>query len=489
MGNSIVTGGIAFAAFGAGPDVAPIDVGAPAAASPDIGALDLYATVLSASSFSSAAHALVAGLAARFKLDRVSFGLHDTGTTRIVASLHLDITDPQAELHQRLLGALDEAIEQRAIVQWPLGASSAIDPLRCITLEHEALQRATGGAVASIPLGRNGVVFAAVCVERHRGSAFTSAELLRIEQLLTLAATALRWMREAEQSWWKCVRKDATHAIAKLRQPDRRAMRRALAGMASLLLFLGVAPLENAVSGRSRVEGAEQRVLAAPIDGFLGAAHVRPGDRVREGQALVDLLEGDLRLERERWSSQLAQHENSYAAAMGKSDRVAASTGAARISEAQAQLALVDERLTRLRVTAPFDALVVQGDLSQSIGGPVRQGDPLLTLAMTTEYRVIVEVDESDIGAVRKGQAGRLALSSLPWDGLDLTVERIAPLAKAVEGRNVFEVEARLATPNADLRPGLLGRADVVVGRTPPLWVWCRSAADRMRLAYWAWLG
>jgi len=259
------------------------------------------------------------------------------------------------------------------------------------------------------------------------------------------------------------------------------------AGLAAL--FLAVAPLEHEVGGRARVEGAEQRVLVAPADGFVKTAHVRPGDRVKAGDALVDLLDGDLRLERERWTSQLAQHENAYAAAMAKSDRAVASTSLARISEAQSQLALVDEQLLRGRVAAPFDALVIQGDLSQSIGAPVRQGDTLLTLATTGLHRVIVEVDEVDIARVQPGQAGRLALSSLPWDRQDLVVERITPLAKAVDGRNVFEVEARLVAPRGDLRPGLLGRAELVVGRMPPLWAWTRHALARIRVSWWSWLG
>jgi multidrug resistance efflux pump len=216
---------------------------------------------------------------------------------------------------------------------------------------------------------------------------------------------------------------------------------------------------------------------------------VRPGDRVKAGDALVDLLDVDLRLDRERWSSQLAQHENAYAAAMGKSDRATAATSLSRISEAQAQLALVDEQLQRGRVSAPFDALVIQGDLSQSIGAPVRQGDTLLTLATTGRSRVIVEVDEVDIARVTPGQSGQLAVTSLPWGREALIVERIAPIAKAVDGRNVFEVEARLLAPRDDLRPGLLGRAELVVGRMPPLWAWTRHAIDRLRVAWWSWMG
>ena len=260
--------------------------------------------------------------------------------------------------------------------------------------------------MASLPLGRGGEAVAVVCVERQPGPPFEACELARLEQLLALAAPALHWMDRAAQPWHRRIAGALVQAWAALRQPERRSARRLLAGAAAALAFLALAPLENGVSGRARVEGAEQRALTAPADGFVKTVHVRPGDRVRAGAPLLDLLEGDLRLERERWSSQLAQHENAYAAAMAKPDRAAAATSLARISEAQSQLALVDDQLARGRVVAPFDALVIQGDLSQSIGAPVRQGDTLLTLATTGQQRVIVDVDETDIARVQVGQPG-----------------------------------------------------------------------------------
>jgi multidrug resistance efflux pump len=459
----------------------------PAPAAP--AALAMYAKVLAARSLPVAAHSLVVSLAADLGFSRVSIALHEGGRTRLLASSGLDTANAHGDLPQRLLGAMDESIEQGLTLAWPAGneaPDAALDPIRA---EHRMLQALVGGAVACVPLGRGGEAFGALCVERSAAATMENDVLLGLEQRMTLAVPALRWMQHATQPWHQHVRREAAQAWASLRQPERRTTRRLLAGLGLVLIFLAAAPLERAVGGRARIEGAEQRVMAAPADGFVKAAHVRPGDRIKAGDALVDLVEGDLRLERERWASQLAQHENAYAAAMGRSDRATAATSLSRISEAQSQLALVDEQLLRGRVTAPFDAVVIQGDLSQAIGTPVRQGDTLLTLAASGRYRVVVDVDETDIGRVQMGQGGYVSLSSLPWGGEPIRVERIAPLAKAVDGRNVFEVEASLAAPPAALRPGLLGRAELVVGRSPPLWVWAGQALDRLRVAWWAWLG
>ena len=451
--------------------------------------LALYAKVLGARSLKAAAHALVAALAVDRGFERVSLGLHLDGRTQLLASSNLDALNHQADLPQLLLGAMDEAIEQKSSLAWPCPANPEANDPDSITLEQQGLQRLVGGAVATLPVGFEGDIFCAVCFERHQGPPLEPKELRQLEDLLMLAAPALRWMYQAEQAWHLRLRRALGHGLQALRQPRKRATRRVLTAAALVLLLIALAPFEHTVGGRARVEGAEQRVLSAPADGFIKAAHVRPGDRVKAGDALVDLIEEDLQLEHERWSSQLAQYENAYAAAMAKSDRVAASTSFARVAEAQAQLALVDTQRTRGRIISPIDALVVQGDLSQSIGAPVHQGDALLTLATTNRYRVIVEIDETDIASVRPGQPGRLVVSSLPWKHQDVVVERITPLARAVEGRNVFDVEAELSAAASELRPGLLGRADLVVGRMPPLWVWAGHALDRIRLAWWFWIG
>lgn len=450
-------------------------------------ALTLYAALLDADTIAIGAQRLAAVLAIQGHFDRVSVGLHEGGRTRLIATSQLDASQLPAELEALILGAMDEALDAGLTLACPAPDPESPAP----QFEQGQLQRHVGGAVATVPLGVRGARLAAVCVERHRtvgDPAWPADALARLEQQLVLAAPALRWLQAGTEPGWRRLRRDALRGWAALRQPDRRARRQLLAAAALAFAFVALVPLDDPVAGRARIEGAEQRVLSAPTDGFIKTAHVRPGDRVAAGAPLLDLLEADLRLEHDRWRSQLTQHENAYAAAMAGADRVAAATSVARIGEAQAQLALIDAQLTRSRLTAPFDGVVIDGDLSQSIGAPVRQGDTLLTLATTGRQRVIVQVDETDIARVTPGQPGHLSVSSLPWQRDALVIERIAPLAKAVDGRNVFEVEARLSAPRADLRPGLLGRADIVTGRAPLLWAWARHSLLRLRVALWAWL-
>lgn len=296
-------------------------------------------------------------------------------------------------------------------------------------------------------------------------------------------------MRHGERPWRKRLRDRLRRGWVHLREPGSGRLRAGIGIMLAAVMVLLAVPFEFRVGGNARVEGEIQRVLVAPADGFLKQALVRPGDLVKAGQLLAELAEQDLQLERSKWSSELAQHENAYSAAMARADRTQLVISQAKADEARAQLALVDGQIGRSHIVAPFDGVLIRGDLTQSLGAPVQRGDVLLTVAPRERFRVIVEVDERDIARIRVGQSGSLALSALPWDALSMTVTRITPMAMAVEGHNVFEVEAALTSIPDSLRPGLRGMARITVGREPLLWAWTHRLTDWIRLEWWGWWG
>jgi hypothetical protein len=84
------------------------------------------------------------------------------------------------------------------------------------------------------------------------------------------------------------------------------------------------------------------------------------------GQVLAELSSQDLELERRRRESELRQHENGYRAAQARNDRAQMVVSQSRAAEAQALLSLVESQLERSRLEAPFDGIVIKGDLSRT---------------------------------------------------------------------------------------------------------------------------
>ncbi|MBL8327589.1 MAG: HlyD family efflux transporter periplasmic adaptor subunit [Rubrivivax sp.] len=474
-------------------------------------ALQLHAVMLEPGQLLPAAQAAACLVATALGARRVSLGwLRRDGSLALLAS-----SDGQAaasaglpvqpqEAGDPLLASLAECVDQQRVLAWPPLASApmpgkpeapaAVRPRTVappITVAHRTWLDGRGGAALSLPLVHQGELLGAWCLEWDQAAQREAQDLQQLEHLTAWMAPVLALMQANERAWTQRLRDGLAGWLRSEDQPQRRRWRALLLPALAVACLVGAWPASWHVGGQARLEGAVQRVLSAPTDGFLQQVHARPGDVVKAGQPLLDLADRDLQLERQRWQSQLAQQLEAHVAAQARADRGALAQHQAKADEAQAQLDLVDEKLSRSRLVAPFDAVVVQGDLAQQLGAPVKQGAELMTLAPQGAYRVIVEVDERDVAAVHLGQRGTLALSALPWDTQALQVTRISPVAKAVEGRNVFEVEAALAEPQgaaaagSGLRPGLQGHARIETGQAGLAWQALRPVLAWLRLALW----
>ena len=258
--------------------------------------------------------------------------------------------------------------------------------------------------------------------------------------------------------------------------------------VAGFAVFLAVADGQFRVAAKTVVEGAVQRAAVAPFEGYIAAANVRAGDTVRRGQVLATFDDRDLKLEQVKWESEKEQASRKYREALAKHDRAASRILAAQLNQADAQLALADEKLARTQLVAPFDAVVVSGDLSQLLGSPVEQGKVLFELAPLDAYRVILKVDERDIAFVATGQHGELALTGLSQAKLPFTVKTVTSVSTPQEGRNFFRVEAQLLDTSARLRPGMEGVGKIDAGQRRLVWIWTRGFVDWLRISLWTWL-
>lgn len=461
--------------------VAALQAGRSRLPGPD--ALLAVAAVLSQADLVPAAAALADDLARHFRCSRVLVGLCRRGVVELVAA--------SGGVAERLVGdtmelaaaAMDEAVQQARAVHLPADPQAPA-PVR---LAHEGWRQHQGGSVMSVPLVDAGVVVGALGLQWADERADLAHVASQAEHIGAFVAPVLCLLRERNLPWSDRLRRAAGRARSWWRDDIGTPARAALAVLPLAVLALLAVPLPHDVAGHARIEGEQQRTMVAPVDGFLKAAHVRPGDHVRAGQVLAEMADQDLRLDQQRWSSELAQQQNAYAVAMSRAERAQMVIAMARADQARAQLAKVESQLQRGTLTAPFDGVVIDGDLSQSIDAPLERGKPLLVLAPAERWRVVVEIDERDIAQVQPGQTGALSLASLPWQGQALTVTRVRPMARAAEGHNVFEVEAALQPGTAALRPGLEGVARLQVGQAPLAWVWTHRLVDWLRLQVWAW--
>ena len=436
--------------------------------------LRCQAALLARSGLEQAATALSVELAELLACHRVSIGLLEGDKLRLIASSQAAELDQRHEAAVAIAAAMHEAIDQRLSVAWP--PSVAAPP---ISLANRQL--AATGEACSVPLVCGRSVSGAITLERQRRALFSPAQVALCEDIASFAGPVLDLKRTAETPWHRRI---AESVRGRLAAPGRKRGAWAI-GMVAVALLLAL-PLPWRVSAPARLEGSVQRAVVAAADGFLQQANVRPGDRVVAGQVLAQLSSQDLELERKRRESELHQHESGYRAAQARNDRTQMVISQSKAAETQALLSLAETQLDRTRLQAPFDGIVIKGDLSQTLGAPVQRGEVLLVLAPNDSFRLIVEVDETDIAAIRPGQQGELALAARPEQPLRFTTRRIVPVATAAEGRNYFEVEATPDQTQADLRPGLSGIAKIEVGERSLAWLLFHRAVAWLRLALWS---
>lgn len=431
--------------------------------------------------FAHAALDTVNWLATRLGCVRVALGFARKGNIELQALSHSAWFDRKTHAVAAIENAMEEALDQRRSVVLPAPPGRA----PAIAIAHREL--AAGLALCSVVLaGGDGLGAGVIYLERPAARPFSADEVAALERMGELAGPVLE-AKDSAYRWIGGRSVRARHALAeRLRDPRRPALRVGLVLAAIALAALTLLDSSWRVSADAAIEGEQQRVIPAPFDGFIAGAAVKAGLVVRKGQPLAELDTRQIRLDYQRWSAEESQHDSRYRDALSKHDRPGAAIAMAQMQQAQAQRALAETKLAQATLSAPFDAFVVSGDLSQLVGSPVEQGKMLFELAPLDSYRVIVKVDERDIRALRVGQPGLLVLSGLTEERLPFKVSNIgAP--EALDGRNVFRVEARLAQARPALRPGMQGVAKITVGERSLLWIWTHSAWNWLALQAWKW--
>ena len=448
-------------------------------------AIDQVAALLQDEGFEPACRSLVTELATRLACDRVSLGVLTSGHVKPLALSHSADLGQRTSLVQAIGAAMDEALDQKAVIRYPVLAQDDI----VVTREHGTLATGQGsGSLLSIPLQGAGEFLAVLTFERSISQPFADDDVDLCQSVAALAGRVLALKRLNERSWLTRARTAAQVQLARLLGPRHVTRKLMVLGLAAAALFFNVFTVPYQVGSPATLEGAVRRSVAAPFDGFVASARVRAGDVVTAGSVLAKLDERDLRLERLKWASQYAQYLKQHQEAVATRERAKAQIVQALYEQAQAQVSLLDEQLSRAAVKAPFAGVIVKGDLSQSLGAAVRRGDVLFEITPLASYRVVVEVDERDIADIVKGQRGTVLLASIADEPLPFSVTNVTSVTTARDGRNFFRVEGLLDASSDRLRPGMEGIAKIRIEDRLLIWVWTHRLVNWLRLFIWTYL-
>lgn len=453
--------------------------------------LDIVVVALRHDKFQQALFEVTNELRQRFNGSRVAIGLAEHGLVKVTALSEADTFERHSPMVKAYTRAMEEAFDHGA----PVSASSVIRngaghiKNEAALPQHQALLACSGASdVLSYPLLQGARCLGVLVIERQEGTGFEAADLAWLDAFAALLTPIIAQRKAAEVGALARLAKQSQSLLEKLFGPRHLVWKAAASLMLSMLGVLVLVSPQYRVSAKTVIEGEIQRVTAAPFDGFISASFVRAGDTVKTGQILAQLDDRDLKIEQLRWVSECDQHNNKLREAMATGDMTGVQVIGTQLRQAQAQLALVSGKIARAQLTAPYDGLVVSGDLSQQIGAPVETGKKLFEIAPLQRYRIILQVDEREIRHVSVGQVGQIVITGIASDPMPLRVLKVTPVASAQDGKNFFRVEASLDRVPDRLRPGMEGVGKIEVGHRRLWWILTHSLTDWLSLSLWTWM-
>lgn len=444
-------------------------------------ALDLTVGVSGETKFIPTAFVFCNGLATRFNCDRVALGWLERGMVRLRAISRTEQFDRQMAAAQSLETAMEEALDQDNEIVWPAPPGSAVvarDHERFAT-EHKA------GNVCTLPLRAGGRAVAAVTCERRSGP-FTEAELQQLRLACDLAAPRL--VERKERDRWIGGRAAAIfrEKAARLIGPDHTwAKLFAILGAAvvAALVFLRV---PYRVEGNFVLRSDRLAYLSAPFDGYIDEVFVRPGDAVKAGQSLLAFKTSELRLDESFALADVNRYQREAEKARASKALADMRVAEAMADQAAARLDLSRYRLGEATIQAPFDGVVVEGDLRERLGSPVKSADVLFKVARIDTLYVEAEVGERDIQDILGKSAGEIAFVAQPKLTFPVRIAAVEQAAVPKQDGNVFLVRCTVDPgPQPWWRPGMSGVCKFSAGNRALGWILTHRTVDFLRLKLW----
>jgi RND family efflux transporter MFP subunit len=245
---------------------------------------------------------------------------------------------------------------------------------------------------------------------------------------------------------------------------------------------------------------ADQVSVRPEVNGKIDKLPVDIGDPVKKGELLFSLDDKDLQIGRQQQNAQIDgsklslkgaqvvqdQAERNFARSKqlfeerlvsqevfddskttldrAKNDVALAGNSLLR---SEKELALVDERLTKTRIFAPFDCTILTKPVSvgQAVSGSggFNSGTEVLTIANLTDLVINAHVNQVDVTRLFVNQDVDIQIDSVPGLKLKGLVDRIAPQATIKNQIKGFACRISLKSVDPRVRPGMTANISIPV--------------------------
>ncbi len=265
---------------------------------------------------------------------------------------------------------------------------------------------------------------------------------------------------------------------------------------------VSVKDLAETVSGTGIVKPVKTVTIMSEVMGRIVELPVKEGDYVKKGQLLCKIDDRNLKNDVSRLKAELkrqnlvleqlkielfqakkefdrkkklynsgiiSKDEFENASSQFNNKRLSVEQQKFYLKQTESNLEKAIENLSKTRIIAPIDGKITS--LKKEVGEQVIQGtinnpgSVIMVLSDMNRLELEVEVNEVDAVLLRKGMNADIYLDSFDGKVFKGRVKSISESAEKPQGRDVslFRVKIDFIKKNKKIKPGMSGRAEIVV--------------------------
>ena len=487
--------------------------------------MDTLAATNEHDKFTASVMSLCNEMASTWKCERVSLGILKGRYIQIGAVSGTEKISRKMKLVQDIEAAMEESLDQDIEVILPASPEATY-----VSRGASELSRRHGpSAIVSLPLRREGKGVGVVTLERPAENPFTAEQIEALRLTCELATPRLMDLHRTDRWFGAKAAGSIRGGLGMLVGAKHTWLKMIAILVCGFLVFAILFKGDYTASGSMTLQVRTQHVIPAPFEGILKTVNVEINEKVvaagLEGETI--LAEMDTAELRERLASSQAERsraENQAEQARNDNKQVQVQIAEDDILKADASIRLLEQRIALASIKSPISGTVVSGDLKRHLGRRYELGKELFQIARIENMRAELLVGEDQIAEVMekygdscerrnniqqeldelgagdpvrrrklenqideldKNAGGRLAALGHAGRHFDFVVERITPVARPAEGKNVFPVRVKLLQTAGWMRPGMTGVAEINIDRRPYAYIWTRRLVNWIRMKLW----
>ena len=432
--------------------------------------------------FDPAAMTLCSEIAHQLAAQRVTLAWLANGRLKLVATSHGGRVRNDTEAAGSLLRLMEEAQDQdQEVAQPPLDNET-------VNLQHRLYSESNANSrVLSVPIRNEGRVVGVLTLEHSQEEDPVNSEAIdSLRVILDLVAPRLEEMHR-HTGWygaraWRRLRRSLSRVIGYRHTGWK------FAGLVFLCLVVVslCVRIEHKVKASFILKSDASAFLTAPFPGYIDEVSHDVGDLVERDALLMTLDQQELLVQLAELEANRDRNLTDARRLEGEGELTEMRIAQLAAQQVEAKIKVLEYRLSKTELRAPFAGIIVEGDLRERLSAPVQAGESLYRLVKLEGLYGELRVDERDINYLQADMTGQMAFHSRPYDRYRVALGKFEPVALVEESGTFFRVRIHVKDlPDEWWRPGMSGVCKMDAGRRSVAWILMHRTIEFMRMWFW----